>query len=127
MVDDRHIPRDPHLVAVRGGIGERNGRHAARLGGIGDIEDCGAESRTIGNMAHIGVTAMHGDLAGASQIEMTNSADIAGELACIYGCAVQCHVLSTSKPVSLMSRQFPSRRANSHDSRDQPITSLHSY
>jgi len=49
-------------------------------------------------MAHIGVTALHGDLAGSSQIEMANPADIAGDRACIIGCAAQCHILSRSKP-----------------------------
>ena len=96
MIDDHDIPRDPHLVAVRGGIGKCDGRHAARLGGIGDIEDGGAELRTIGDMAHIGVRALHGDLAGSSQIEMANPPDIAGERACTISCAAQCHVLSTS-------------------------------
>jgi hypothetical protein len=46
-------------------------------------------------MAHIGVTALHGDLAGSSQIEMANPTDIAGERASIIGCAVQCRILST--------------------------------
>src|SRR5262245_6022551 len=96
MIDDRDIPRDPHLVAVRGGIGERDGCHAARIGGIGDIEDGGAELPTIGQMAHIGVTALHGDLAGSNQIEMANPADIAGERACTIGYVVQCHILPTS-------------------------------
>ena len=94
MIDDHDIPRDPHLVAVGSGIGERDGRHAARLARIRDIEDGGAELRTIGDMAHIGVTALHGDLAGSSQIEMANPANIAGERASIIGCAVQCHILS---------------------------------
>ena len=62
---------------------------------IGDNEDGDAELRTIGDMAHIGETALHGDLAGSSQIEMANPADIAGERACIIGCAAQCHLLST--------------------------------
>src|SRR5215467_4142547 len=115
MIDDHDIPRDPHLVAVRGGIGECDGRHAARLGGIGDIQDGGAELRTIGDMAHIGVTALHGDLAGSSQIEMANPADIAGEPACIIGCSAQCHILSTSRPVrpNGSSCQFPSQRPTS--------------
>ena len=79
VIDDHDVARDPRLVAVRGGVGERDGGDRARIGGIRHVEDRGAEIGAVGDVAHIGVTARDRHLAGAGEIEMAEPSHIAGE------------------------------------------------
>ena len=76
VVDDHHVADDADLVAVRVRIVERDGRDHARVAGIGDVDDGGAEPVLVGDVAHIGVTARDRHLAGARNVEMREAANL---------------------------------------------------
>jgi hypothetical protein len=97
MIDDHDVARDPRLVAVRGGVGERDGRHRARIGGIGHVQDGGAQIGAVGDVAHIGKAARHRHLAGAGEIEMAEPAHIAGECP-VVDCTHRMILSSAPKP-----------------------------
>jgi hypothetical protein len=80
VVDDHDITRDAHFVAVRLVIVERDGGDQARLARIGDIDDRGAEMIRIGNVSNKGMGTADRHLPAAGEIEMTQPADVAGEL-----------------------------------------------
>src|SRR5262245_63346603 len=80
VVDDHDVARHAHLVAVRVVIVERDGGDDAWLARIADIDDRGAEMMRIGNMPDIGMRAADRDLPRPGEIEMTQAADVAGEV-----------------------------------------------
>ena len=81
VIDHHQIAGDAHLVAVRGRIVERDGRHQPRIGRIGDVDDRGAELLLVRNVPDISVIAGDGDLPGAGQIEMAQAPHIARQRA----------------------------------------------
>ena len=50
----------------------------ARIGGIGNVDDRGAEVVLVRDVPDIGVIAGDADLSGAGQVEMAEAADVAG-------------------------------------------------
>ena len=77
VVDDHDVAGDAHLVAVRGRIVERDGCDRARIGGISDIDDRGAEVGLVGIFG-IGALAVQ-DLAQIGRWRQRHIEAAAGE------------------------------------------------
>ena len=68
-VDDHQIAGDAGFVAVRIGLVDRELRQKLRLARIGHIEDGCAEAFFVGDVADVGVVAIHRDLPGARELQ----------------------------------------------------------
>ncbi len=78
MIDDHDVADHARLVAVRGMVVERDGRDHARIGGIGNVDDRGAEVVLVRDVADIGMLARDAHLSRAGQVDMSEPADVTG-------------------------------------------------
>jgi hypothetical protein len=78
MIDDHDVADHPRLVAVRGLVVEGDGRDHARVGGIGNVDDRGAEVVLVRDVPDIGALAGDTHLPGARQLDVPEPADVAG-------------------------------------------------
>src|SRR6266446_1039500 len=79
VIHDHDVANNPYLMAMRLVILERDRGDDARLARIGDVDDRRAEMFRIGNVPDKRMRAAHRDLSTAGEIEMTQTADVAGE------------------------------------------------
>ena len=76
-VDDHQIAGDAGFVAVRIGLVDRELRHELRLARIGHIEDGCAEVLLVGDVADVGVVAIHRHLPGARELQSRKALHLA--------------------------------------------------
>src|SRR5262249_11377283 len=79
VIDDHDVTHNAHLMAVRFVILERDRGDDARLTRIDDIDDGRSQMIRIGNVADKGMRTADRDLPAAGEIEMPQTADVAGK------------------------------------------------